>query len=138
MKKKPFRMISLGLASFVLLGLVWAGAQEVKDVDMIVGNWDMEVDAGGEYYYLSFTVREEGGQLSGTISEESGAFIDAKMEKIEFNGQEFRFEMTVPTPPDGLENLVKGAFEWTEGQLEGTLIIEEFGMTAYATCTKKK
>lgn len=133
----PARRRSFSVLFVFFLGLLAIHAMQVLAADEIVGEWNMEVDAGGEYYYLSFSVTEEGGKLSGTISEESGSFIDAKMENIEFDGQKFRFEMTIPSPPDGLENLVNGEFEFNEGKLEGTLTIEEFGMTAFATCTKK-
>ena len=39
---------------------------QVKDADKVVGAWEMEVDAGGEYYYLTFSLRDEGGKLAGT------------------------------------------------------------------------
>jgi hypothetical protein len=137
MKKNLSRFLSLSIVFVLSLCLTGAYPPQVKDAAKIVGDWKMEVDAGGEYYYLSFSVREEAGKLSGTISEESGSFADVKMEKLEFDGQKFLFEMTVPTPPDGLENLVKGNFELKEGKLEGMLTIEELGIIGYSTCTKK-
>jgi hypothetical protein len=138
MKINLFKSKVVLLTCVFFLGLNWAGPQSKNGSEKIVGDWSMEVDAGGEYYYLSFTIQEENGSLSGKISEEAGTFIDVKMEKIEFDGQKFRFEMTIPTPPDGAENLVKGDFELLEEKMEGTLTIEEFGMTAFATCTRKK
>jgi len=137
MKKNLSRLLSSCLVFAFSLGLTGAYPLQVKDAAKIVGDWKMEVDAGGEYYYLSFSVREEAGKLSGTISEESGTFADVKMEKFEFDRLKFRFEITVPTPPDGLENPVKGEFELTEGKLVGTMSIEELDMTGYATCSKK-
>jgi hypothetical protein len=137
MKKNLLRFLSLSVMFVFSLGLTGAYPLQTKNAVKIVGDWKMEVDAGGEYYYLSFSVKEEAGKLFGTISEESGSFADVKMEKLEFDGQKFRFEMTVPTPPDGLENLVKGNFELKEGKLEGTLTIEELGMIGYASCDKK-
>ena len=138
MKKNVCRHLSLSVV--LVFSFVWMGAYapQIKDAAKIGGDWNMEVDAGGEYYYLSFTIEEVSGTLTGKISEESGSFTEVKMEKIEFDGLKFSFEMTIPTPPDGMENLVKGAFEFLEEKLEGTLAIEELGMTAYATCTRKK
>lgn len=138
MKKELFRAVSVVLGCVFVVSLAWAAPQGNKDIEKIIGDWSMEVDAGGVYYYLSFTIKEESGALLGTISEESGSFTDAKMEKIVFDGLKLQFEMAIPTPPDGVENLVQGEFEHKEGKLEGILSIEEFGMTAYATCTKKK
>lgn len=137
MKNILSKFLSLSVMFVFSLGLTGAYPLQIKDTAKIVGDWKMEVDAGGEYYYLSFSVREEAAKLSGAISEESGSFADVKMEKLEFDGQKFLFEMTVPTPPDGLENLVKGNFELKEGKLEGTLTIEELGIIGYSTCTKK-
>jgi hypothetical protein len=45
--------------------------------------------------------------------------------------------MSIPTPPDGYENLVKTELEWIGGKFEGTLSVESLGVSASATVTKK-
>ena len=75
--------------------------QDQVDLGKILGDWNMEVDAGGEFYYLTFTIEKTGGELSGTISESSGFFSEIPLENIEFDGTNLSFEMTIPTPPDG-------------------------------------
>ncbi len=131
------------LFSFGWLLLIWLlsfsflNGQDQVDYSMILGDWDMEVDAGGEYYYLSFTIEKTDGDLSGTISESSGFFTDVTLENIEFDGKNLLFEMTVPTPPDGYENLVKAELEWIEERLEGLLSVESIGISASAVATKQ-
>ena len=34
-------------------------SQEAPDYGKILGDWDMEVDAEGEYYYLSFNIEKD-------------------------------------------------------------------------------
>ena len=126
-------------AVFVCLWIVsFLNGQEQVDYANILGDWEMEVDAGGEYYYLLFTIEKADGELAGTISESSGFFTDVSLKNIEFDGENLSFEMTVPTPPDGYENLVKAELEWVEGKLEGMLSVESLGISASATATKKK
>jgi hypothetical protein len=120
-----------------LFGFSFLGSQEQVDYGKILGDWDMEVDAGGEYYYLSFTIEKTDGELSGTISESSGFFTDISLMNIEFDGRNLSFEMTVPTPPDGYENLVKAELELVEERLEGMLTIESIGISASAVATKQ-
>jgi len=137
MKNILSRFLYLSMACVISAGLIGAFPLQDTEAKIIVGDWKMEVDAGGEYYFVSFSIKEDAGKLSGKISEDSGSFVDVDMENLEFDGQKFRFEITVPTPPDGLSNLVKGNFDFDEGKLVGTMSIEEFGMIGYATCTKK-
>lgn len=129
----------------MVIGIIWIGfcvmipmnAQEPQDYDKILGSWDMEVDAGGEYFYLSFTIEKTPEGLKGTISESSGFFSGVPLENIEFEGANLRFEMNIPTPPDGYQNLVKADLELIEERLEGTLTVESLGVSASATATKK-
>jgi hypothetical protein len=121
-----------------LLNVSFLNGKEQVDYANILGDWEMEVDAGGEYYYLLFSIEKADGELAGTISESSGFFTDVSLKNIEFDGEKLSFEMTVPTPPDGYENLVKAELEWVEGKLEGMLSVESLGISASASATKKK
>ena len=127
-----------------VIGLIWFGfcapqvsGQDPVDYTVIIGEWDMEVDAGGEYFYLSFSIEKTDEGMKGAISESSGFFSNVPLENIQFDGTNLSFEMKIPTPPDGYENLVKSAFELTEGKFEGTLSVESLGISAAATATKK-
>jgi hypothetical protein len=111
--------------------------QDQLDLKKILGDWNMEVDAGGEFYYLSFTIEKTDGELSGKISESSGFFSDIPLENIEFDGTNLSFEMTIPTPPEGYENLVKAELELVEERLEGMLTVESLGASASAVAVKQ-
>lgn len=111
--------------------------QGSADYDKILGDWEMEVDAGGEYFYLSFSIEKIDSEIKGSINESSGFFSDVSLENIEFDGSQLTFEMNIPTPPDGYENLVKAEFDLIEDRLEGTLSVESLGISAAASAIKK-
>jgi hypothetical protein len=126
--------------AFILIGLcapLHLSGQGSWDYDKILGDWEMEVDAGGEFFYLSFSIENTDSGLKGSISESSGFFSDVALVNIEFDGSQLAFEMNIPTPPDGYENLVKADFELVEERLEGTLSVESLGISAAATAIKK-
>lgn len=120
-----------------LFSFLFLEGKEQVNLEKILGDWDMEVDAGGEFYYLSFTIENIDGELSGKISESSGFFSDIPLENVEFDGTNLSFEMTIPTPPDGYENLVKAKFELVEERLEGILSVESIGVSASAVASKQ-
>jgi hypothetical protein len=126
-----------GLILICLFAVSLLGSQEQVEYEKILGDWDMEVDAGGQYYYLYFTIEKTDGELTGTIGESSGFFSDVPLKNIEFDGSGLLFEMTIPTPPDGYESLVKAEFELVEERLEGQLTVESLGVSASAVATKK-
>lgn len=138
-------MMTKKFLTVLAIGIIWTGfcamipmnAQEPENYGKILGSWDMEVDAGGESFYLTFAIEKTDEGLKGSISESSGFFSDVPLENIEFEGTNLRFEMNIPTPPDGYENLVKTDLELIEGKLEGTLTVESMGVSASATATKK-
>lgn len=138
-------MMARNFFTVLAVGIFWIGffsssllsSQEAADYGIILGDWEMEVDAGGEYFYLSFSLEKTDAGLKGSISESSGFFSDVPLENIEFDGINLRFEMNIPTPPDGYENLVKTDLELVEDSFEGTLSVESLGISAAATATKK-
>ena len=123
-----------------VFGLFFSGlfGQEKLSHEKLVGEWDVEVDAGGEYYYLTMTIEKTNGGLKGTISEESGYFQNAALSDIEFDGAVLKFGFTAPTPPDGYERLVKAEFKVGENRLEGYMTAEDLDLTVSATATRKK
>jgi len=121
-----------GLSFSVLFG------QEKLNPEKAVGEWNLEIDAGGEYYYLNMTIENTNEGLRGTISEESGYFQDLALSNIVFDGEMLKFEFTAPTPPDDYERLVKAEFKVGENRLEGYMSAEDLGLTVSATATRKK
>ncbi len=121
-----------GLSFSVLFG------QEKLNPEKVVGEWNLEIDAGGEYYYLNMTIENTNEGLRGTISEESGYFQDLALSNIVFDGEMLKFEFTAPTPPDDYERLVKAEFKVGENRLEGNMSAEDLGLTVSATATRKK
>ena len=57
-------MIKRSYLVIISMAIIWTGfcatlflhSQDTIDYGKILGEWEMEVDAGGEYFYLSFTI----------------------------------------------------------------------------------
>ncbi|MFW6128983.1 MAG: hypothetical protein ACOC6P_01905, partial [Candidatus Aminicenantaceae bacterium] len=113
------------LVFFVLIActfLLAHGVQESIDFNKVTGDWDMEIDAQGEYFYLSFFIEKIGDGLRGTISDDgSGMFTDVELADLEYNGQYLTFVFTVPTPPDGMERPVRAELEVSSDEMAGYL-----------------
>lgn len=97
----------------------------------------MEVEAEGEYYYLSFNIEKDESGLNGTISESTGFFSDSPLSNIQFDGEKLSFEFTVPTPPDGLERVVKAEFKVADNEMEGYVSLEDLGLSVPANATRE-
>ena len=136
MRIKPAGLIVLVL---FLLGLGGqAAAQSQKpDSNKIVGTWSLEVSAGNEYYYLTLELTVQEGKLAGKLSEQSGMFKDAPLLEPAFDGQILKYSVKIPTPPDGVERLVKSEMTLVDNKLEGTLTVQDLEMTVPVTGTKK-
>jgi hypothetical protein len=127
------------LSLFLILSLSSLPAQNqaTPDYGKIIGTWDIEVNANGEYYYLTMNIEKSEQGLKGTVSESTGAFKDVPIKETQYDGQSFKFQFTSPTPPDGLERLVKADFKVGDNKLEGTMSVEDMGISVAATATKK-
>jgi hypothetical protein len=125
---EPFLIFCLFLAGAAVL----AADGQAPDRSKILGNWSVEVDAGGEYYYLGLVVAEEEGRLAGRLSEQSGYFSGVPLRDILFDGKTFSFKCTAPTPPDGMENTIQGEFDIGEDELTGSMTVVELDITAFA------
>jgi len=132
---KVFSLCFLLAFSFCISSLL---SQETPDYGKILGAWDVEVNAEGEFYYLSMDIEKTNGELKGAISEQAGSFTDTPLSEIKFDGQTLSFEFTGPTPPDGIERLIKTEFTVGDNKLEGSVTIEDLGITATATATRKE
>jgi hypothetical protein len=110
--------------------------QGATDYSKIIGDWDIEIDAGEEFYYLTMTISATDGSLAGVISEDSGYFSDVEMEEIEFDGKILSFVFTAPTPPDGTDKAIRVEFEVSNDDMTGFLSIEDLDMTVPVTATR--
>jgi hypothetical protein len=137
MKSIRGRILIFGLLLILGLSFSVLFSQEKLSPEKVVGEWNVEIDAGGEFYYLNMTIEKANGGLRGTINEESGYFQNLALSNIEFDGAILKFEFTAPTPPDGYERLVKTEFKVGENRLEGYVSIEDLGLTASAVATRK-
>lgn len=133
MKAKFLKVFLLSLFFISLLTLSSMKSQEAVDYGNILGNWEIEVDADGEYYYLTLILKMSDGELEGAISESTGYFSDVPLSDIEYDGANLRFEFTAPTPPDGYERVVRTEFEVGDNTLEGTMNVDDLGVSALAT-----
>jgi hypothetical protein len=127
------------LSLFLIISFSSPAAQNqaAPDYGKILGTWDVEVNANGEYYYLTMNIEKSEEGLKGKVSESTGAFSDVPLKEIQYDGQTLKFQFTSPTPPDGLERLVKADFKVGDNKLEGTVAVEDMGLSVPATATKK-
>ncbi len=125
-------------AVLILFLSSWAVAQEKKSNGRVIGEWKIEVNGNGQYYYLTMTIAESSGKLSGSMSEQSGMFKDAPLTGVEFDGQNFSFEITVASPPDGLEKKWQASFTVEEDKMEGTISNDQVGSVSASATREKK
>lgn len=138
MKSIQGKILIFGLLFVFILSFSALFSQEKGSPERVVGEWNVEIDAGGEYYYLNMTIEKANGGLKGTISEESGYFQNLALSNIDFDGAILKFEFIAPTPPDDYERVIKAEFKVGENRLEGSMTAEELGLTASAVATRKK
>lgn len=137
MKFKRIALAVMFLAFLLCLSGPAVG-QEKKDNGKIVGEWKVEVYGGGEYYYLTMTIVEQDAKLSGSMSEKDGMFEDAPLANVEFDGQTLSFEITVTSPPDGLEKTWEASLTVGEDKLEGSITNDQVGSVSASATREKK
>jgi hypothetical protein len=107
------------------------------DYTPLVGQWALQIDAGGEYYFLVLELKLNAGKLEGQLSEQNGLFTNAPLSNIEFDGEALKFDAKTPTPPDGAERLLKTEVKLVADKLEGMITIVEMNLSVPLTGTKK-
>jgi hypothetical protein len=137
MKKIRLAGLTVLILCFMLGLSVFAQTQEKVDNSKSVGTWKLEVTAQGVYYYFIMVIEEAAGKLTGKGSEQSGMFKDIPLSNVSFDGETLTFEVTAPTPTDGIERAWKAAFKIEDDKFEGTLTNNELG-TIGATGTREK
>jgi hypothetical protein len=96
----------------------------------ILGTWTLEINANTMYIYLTLALEETSGQLSGKISEQNGMFADAPLSNIEYDGETLSYDISVPSPPDGLVKVWKTQLKVGDDTAEGAIANLELGMSA--------
>ncbi|MBN2244930.1 MAG: hypothetical protein JW755_03700 [Candidatus Aminicenantes bacterium] len=132
------KAILIVFAAVIFTGSVFLAGMVQLDHSKVIGDWEIELDAEGEYFYLSMKVKEEEGKLAGTISEASGFFVDIPMTDIVYDGDNFSFQFIAATPPDGMERIVKGEFIVQADKMEGFIIVDDLGISAPAVAERDK
>ncbi len=138
MKKRILLSDSLLIFLVLIFFSVPLLAQQKADFGKIVGDWDMEGDADGDYIYLSLKFMEKEGKLSGTISEASGYFIDVELKNFKYDGKTLNFEFMTATPPDDMERNIRVEFDVLDDKLEGYMFVDDLGMTIPVLASKVK
>lgn len=134
------KKVCIGCAAAVLIlaGMPAASApRPVPQVD-ITGHWDVEIDAGGEYYYLTMNIKKADTGLQITVSESNGMFTDVPASDVKYEGENLSFNIFVPTPPDGVERRVDFSLAVSESTMSGTLNIPDLQMMAAVACSRMK
>jgi len=137
MKSRCLRVL---IPSLFIYSLCLSSSQVQEEIDYarIIGKWNMEVNTEGEYYYLQMNIEKNEEGISGKISEESGFFTDVPLSNLNFDGDMLSFEFVAPTPPDGMERLLRGEFKVEEDRMEGKIFVEELGITVSGVATREE
>lgn len=104
--------------------MAFTTAQEKPKVkpESLVGSWELTVEAGEMVITLKLALALENGALSGKITDSYGTFSDVPVTDLKVENSSLSFNLTVPSPPDGLTRT------WTfELQVSG----EELGGIVY-------
>ncbi|MBN1273113.1 MAG: hypothetical protein JXB26_12660 [Candidatus Aminicenantes bacterium] len=137
MSKRVCTGLMIGVFTLVCLAGMSSLQAQVEQTD-ITGVWDMEIDADGEYYYLTMTVKKGEKGLQAFVSEANGMFTDITVSELKYEGENLSFVIVVPTPPDGAERRVDFALVVSGESMSGTINITDLQMIADVTCTKQK
>lgn len=137
-KLKKVFPYALGLIFMAALFPLATEGQETTGIEKVAGVWNLQVDAGEEYFSLTLELKMTEGRLEGMMSESSGIFSNVPLSEVQFADGTLTFEFISPTPPDGVERLIKAELKVEEDRMEGMLNVPEIGAMAPASATKEK
>lgn len=126
----------LVVAAVFILAVTGTSAQEKADPSKVVGKWTIDAYAGETTYTLGLVVTVTEGQLAGKISESMGAFLDVPLSDILYDGDNFSFSFSAPTPPDGSSRMIKAEFKVGADEMNGTLTVPDIEATIEARATR--
>ena len=108
------------------------------DNGRVVGEWSLDIFAGGTNITLNLTLAEAEGKLTGKISEPNGMFTDVALAGIQYDGETLTYDISVPSPPDGSVRTWKTEFKVGQDTADGNISNAEAGMTATITGKRVK
>jgi hypothetical protein len=135
---KFLRLRNLALICFVALAPPALPGQAAPDNSKVLGSWDVEIYAEGQYFNLILVMEEAEGKLAGTISEKLGMFTDTPLTNVRFDGTALAFEISVSSPPDGLVKTWAVEAAVGEEVMEGTISNAELGLSATLSAKRTK
>jgi len=136
MKKRTFFRNLAILTTLLAVAFPLRAVQTAPEA--LAGTWSVEVYVETEVYYLTLTLRAAaGGGLEGTVSESYGSFTDVSIGEVKYEDANLSFQISAPTPPDGLERTVSFDFAVKdEASMEGTLGVPDLGVAGRAVAAK--
>lgn len=131
--RKSFIAAAVALAVLGSFGLALpqqSSPAPKPDKAKILGTWNLEINAGEMIVYLTMVMENIDGKLAGKISEQNGMFTDSALAKIEYSGEAFTAEISVPSPPDNAVKTWALQLKLGDETLTGTIANAELGMSA--------
>ncbi|MCX7972908.1 MAG: hypothetical protein N3B16_00200 [Candidatus Aminicenantes bacterium] len=134
-KENSFLLAVIVLSLGILGWKLWA-----QQLSQLVGDWQMVVEAEGQYFYLNLSFKETEGKFEGTVSEANGFFSHLPLINIKFEADKLTFDFNAPTPPDGLSRLITAELKISADyeKMEGTLFVHDLDIIASVKVTRKK
>lgn len=121
--------IVFGLSALVLAMSLPAASNE-SGASKVLGTWDLEIYAEGQYFYLTMVIEEADGVLSGSVSEHSGFFSESPLSEVTFDGEILSCLASVPSPPDGMVLSWWISLKIGEDVAEGSISNADIGISA--------
>jgi hypothetical protein len=137
-KKKGFLIPALCFLIGFVPVLSLARPQANPDLAGILGTWNLEVYADGQSILLSLVLEKKDGRPSGTLSEQMGIFTNLPLQNIKLDGDVLTFEVSVASPPDGIERVWTGQLKVADETVEGTISNTEIDISASVSGKREK
>ena len=137
-KKKDILIPALCFMSGFAPTLSLPRPQTNLDLAGILGTWNLEVYADGQSILLSLVLVKKDGRPSGTLSEQMGIFTDLPLKNIQLEGNILTFEVSVASPPDGIERVWTGQLKVADDTVEGTISNAEIEISASVRGKREK
>ncbi|NPV84142.1 MAG: hypothetical protein HPY46_11245 [Candidatus Aminicenantes bacterium] len=99
---RKFLLIMLAVLLVAFTAALVAQEKPTVKPESLVGNWELTIEAGEMVINLKLSLALENGALSGKVSESYGSFSDMPVNDLKIENSSLSFNLTVPSPPDGL------------------------------------
>ncbi|MGB9907063.1 MAG: hypothetical protein ACPLRR_06740 [Candidatus Saccharicenans sp.] len=112
-------LILLSVTLLLSSGIVLAQEKQPVKAESLVGTWELTIDAGEMVITLNLALALENGLLTGKVSESYGTFAEVPVEALKLENSSLSFNLTVPSPPDGLIRTWTFELQVSGEELEG-------------------